>query len=209
MGTLLIMILGFSSVSAREVALRQDIAFGDDIKYVSTIAEGFDCSVLYHDDDAENLAYCFDDTSLFNLNTGLYSAHFIDGKVKRVEYRAPLSLANYNSILAGLRRQNYVFAKLHVADEKLDVLASLQVLGRQTTDDQMFKLANRYDLTVHREYLFLDNSSFQQASQLGLENIDAWLLNESSDNSFATTTLVRLYIDGSEIALDAYLPFAD
>ncbi|PSW20711.1 hypothetical protein C9I98_07665 [Photobacterium sanctipauli] len=190
---------------ASQPIFRQDIAIGDDFSYISSLQGGFDCTALYHDDDRENASYCFDGQVLFNTEDGLYTAHFEHGKVASVEYRVPLTQSNYNGVLAGLRRQNYVFVRLEVGNEELDVLSGLRVLDSQTLDAQMFALANRYDFTVAREYWLVDNRSFKRALRRKVNDTEHWL-SQTQTEGFDELIWVKLYVEGDELVLVASQP---
>ena len=130
------------SAGAADLRLFGDISFDDSVEYVRSLPGVFDCSALY--DDRE--AYCLDQLQVLNVDEGMLAIFPEQHKVRYVEYSAELTAANYNAVLAGLRRKGLVFLHLSVNGETLDVLAGIHSLDRQTLDEQMFALANRHDL---------------------------------------------------------------
>ena len=192
--------------------LQQDFEFGDSVDYMRSLPEGFDCSALYQTDDgveSEGVAFCFDQTNLFSTQDGMLTAFISEGGVDRVEYRLEMTLANYNAVLAGLRRQNYVFAQVTVGGETLDVLSGLKVLDQQTLDDQLFTLANHSDFSVRREFILLDHRSFKRALKADINSVASWLERNNPHRSFERLTLVRVTVKNNEILLQASQPFSD
>ncbi|MDV5168020.1 hypothetical protein [Photobacterium rosenbergii] len=201
----------FSPLSSANL-LQQDFEFGDSVDYMRSLPEGFDCSALYQTDDdveSEGGAFCFDQTNLFNTKDGMLTAFILEGGVDSVEYRLEMSLANYNAVLAGLRRQNFVFAQVTVGSETLDVLSGLKVLDQQTLDDQLFTLANHSDFSVRREFILLDHRSFKRAVTADINSVDSWLEGNNPQRGFERLTLVRVIVKNNEILLQVSQPFSD
>ncbi|WP_064607647.1 hypothetical protein [Photobacterium sp. J15] len=186
--------------------LMGEFSFGDDAEYVRSLPDAFDCSALYNDQPV----ICFDQRKDFNVAGGMAAVFLPDGKAKHVVFNAPLTQTNYNAILAGLRRQGMVFAHLNVSGEALDVLAGIRTLDRQTLDDQMFALVNRYDFLVRREYLFMDKNAFQRAYQLGYRDIEHWLSADLSKDpqQRAEERVVTMTVYEDQITLNFAFPFA-
>lgn len=202
----------FSPISSA-TALLQEVDFGDSVDYVRTLPDGFDCSALYQADveegsEQEGIAFCFDQTRLFHTEGGMLTAFMADGVVDKVEYTLDMSLANYNAVLSGLRRQNYVFTQVTVGDETLDVLSGLKLLDRQTLDDQLFTLANQADFSSQREFILLDHRSFKRALKVNIKSVESWLNSKVVPRGFERLTMVRVKVNGDEILLQASQPFA-
>ncbi|ELR66817.1 hypothetical protein C942_04516 [Photobacterium marinum] len=180
--------------------------FNDDVEYVRSLPDAFDCSDLYNSQPV----ICFDQRKDFNVTDGMVAVFVPGDKAKHAVFTAPLTQTNYNAILAGLRRQGMVFAHLNVSGEALDVLAGIRTLDRQTLDDQMFALVNRYDFLVRREYLFMDKSAFQRAYQLGYRNIEHWLSADLSKDpqQRAEERVVTMTVYDDQITLNFAFPFA-
>lgn len=139
----------------------------------------------------------------------MLTAFISEGKVDAVEYMLEMSLANYNAVLAGLRRQNYVFAQVTVGGETLDVINGLKVLDQQTLDDQLFTLANHNDFSVQRDFILLDHRSFKRALKTDIKSVDNWLSGNNPERGFERLTLVRFTVKDNEILLQASQPFSD
>ncbi|AJR06381.1 hypothetical protein C9J03_17260 [Photobacterium gaetbulicola] len=201
------------SPAALATVLLHDIDFGDSVSHVRSLPQGFDCSVLYQGNDAESIeqegaAFCFDETHLFNAEGGLLTAFIADGVVNRMEYTLDMSLANYNAVLAGLRRQHYVFAKVTVGDKTLDVLAGFKEVEQQKLDDQLFTLVNQADFSAARTFILVDNRSFQRALKTGISSVDGWLANKALQKDFARLTMIHITFNTGGIVLQATRPFA-
>lgn len=193
-------------VSASELRLFGDISLNDTAEEVSSLPGAFDCSALYEDKPV----YCFDQLQVLNVDEGMLSVFLVDQKARYVEYNVPLSAANYNAVLAGLRRKGLVFTHLSVNGETLDVLAGIQNLDRQTLDEQMFTLANRYDFTVPREYLFLEKSAFNHAYRQGYKNVEHWLkIEATAGDSKKQDRTVKMSVSAEQITITVAYPFAD
>ena len=201
----------FSPASIANV-FQQDFEFGDSADYMRTLPAGFDCSALYPTADgaeAEGVAFCFDQTNLFNTQGGMLTAFISEDRVDTVEYVLEMSLANHNAVLAGLRRQNYVFAQVTVGGETLDVLSGLKVLDQQTLDDQLFTLANHSDFSMQREFILLDHRSFKRALKTDIKSVENWLAGNNHERGFERLTLIRFTVRDNEILLQASQPFSD
>ncbi|MCW8328500.1 hypothetical protein MD588_06740 [Photobacterium sp. SDRW27] len=194
-----------SSANASELRLFGDISLNDTAEYVSSLPGSFECSALYDDKPA----FCFDQLQVLNVDEGMLSVFLVDQKVRYVEYSTSLTAANYSAVLAGLRRKGLVFAHLSVHGETLDVLAGIQNLDRKTLDDQMFALANRYDFTAPRQYLFLDKGAFNHAYRRGYKNVDHWLTSGATDDMAKEQhMMVKMSVSGEQIILSVAYPFA-
>ncbi|MGR5140348.1 hypothetical protein ACQKPX_01590 [Photobacterium sp. DNB23_23_1] len=193
-------------------ALLQEFEFGDSVDYVRSLPDSFDCSALYQtgiaeDSEQENAAFCFDDANLFHTEGGMLTAFMADGVVDKVEYSLEVSLANYNAVLSGLRRQNYVFTQVTVGDETLDVLSGLKLLDTQTLDDQLFTLINQADFSTQREFILLDHRNFKRALKAKIKSVDSWLNNKAAQRGFERLTMVRISVSNDEILLQASQPY--
>ena len=192
--------------SAADLRLFGDISLNDSTEHVQSLPGVFDCSALYDD----KTAYCFDQLQELNVDEGMLAVFPVEQKVRYVEYSATLTAANYNAILAGVRRKGLVFTHLSVNGEELDVLAGIRSLDRQTLDDQMFALANRYDFTVPREYLFLDKRAFNHAYRKGYRDVEHYLAAEpAEDRQKAEARMVKMSVTREQIILTISYPFAD
>lgn len=189
---------------AQAKALTPDIAFGDTEATVASLPLAFDCSAMFD----ERLTYCLDQQNLFGIDAELLVVHFDKQHVVDVQWQLPLTLANYNTALNGLRRDGYTFALLNVMGEKLDVLAGLQMLDSQTLDQQMFSLANHSDFTVLREYWFMDNRAFQHAYRNAISDVDTWLASGQARGGFGDEQLVTFKVESDMITLTYRYPFA-
>ncbi|MBC7001307.1 hypothetical protein BIZ37_01955 [Photobacterium sp. BZF1] len=209
--TLFTALVLFSPISHANV-FQQNFEFGDSADYMSSLPESFDCSALYQTSEgaeSEGEAFCFDQTNLFNTQDGMLTAFISEGRVDAVEYMLEMSWANYNAVLAGLRRQNYVFAQVTVGGETLDVINGLKVLDQQTLDDQLFTLANHSDFSVLREFILLDHRSFKRALKTDIKSVENWLSGNSPKRGFERLTLIRVTVKDNEILLKASQPFSD
>ena len=192
------------SASASGLRLLDDFYLNDKAEDIRSLPGAFDCSDLY----SGKLAYCFDQLKVFDVDEELLAVFMAEQKALSVEYTTPLNAASYNTVLAGLRRKGLVFAHLNVNDETLDVLAGIQLLDRQTLDEQMFVLANRYDFTVPREYLFLDKGAFNRAYRQGEQNIDQWLsAGDSTDEQKKYDRTVIMSVSAEQITVTVSYPF--
>jgi len=193
------------SVNASDLRLFDDIYLNDSADDIRSLPDVFDCSDLYNG----KLAYCFDQLKVFGLDEEMLAVFLVKQKARSVEYTVPLNAANYNTVLAGLRRKGLVFAHLSVNSETLDVLAGIQLLDRQTLDEQMFVLANRYDYTVPREYMFLESSAFNRAYRHGYNNIEQWLTADlSADGLKKQDKTVTMIVSAEQITVTVSYPFA-
>lgn len=193
-------------VSAGDLRLFADISLNDSVEYVRSLPDIFDCSALY--DDRE--AYCLDQLREFNVDEGMLAVFPENGKARYAEYSVELTAANYNAVLAGLRRKGLVFTHLSIGGETLDVLEGIRSLDRQTLDDQMFTLANRYDFTVSREYLFTDKGAFSYAYRKGYRNVEQWLASDPvQDRHKAHAKTVKMSVAREQIILTISYPFAN
>ncbi|MGR5063788.1 hypothetical protein [Photobacterium sp. DNB22_13_2] len=199
--------------AASAAALQQEFEFGDSVDFVRSLPDGFDCSALYQtgaaeESELEGVAFCFDEANLFHTEGGMLTAFMADNVVEKVEYTLEMSLANYNAVLSGLRRQNYVFTQVTIGGETLDVLSGLKLLDRQTLDDQLFTLANQADFSSPREFILLDHRSFKRALKADIKSLDSWLKNKTDQRGFERLTMVRIRVSNDEIMLQASQPFA-
>ncbi|WP_299017979.1 hypothetical protein [uncultured Photobacterium sp.] len=192
---------------AYESPLMGEFNLHDDAEYVRSLPEAFDCSELYDN----KMVVCFDQRKDFNTNGGMAATFLSEGKLHHIEFTAPLTQTNYNAILAGLRRLGLVFAYLNVSGESLDVLAGIQTLDRQTLDDQMFALVNRYDFLVRREYLFMDKNAFQRAYRLGYRDMEHWISADlgKDPKEKAEDRIVTMKVFDDQITLVFSYPFAN
>ncbi|MGF1727148.1 hypothetical protein [Photobacterium nomapromontoriensis] len=190
--------------SAQAKPLTPDIELGDTVASVASLPTAFDCSAMFD----EQLTYCLDKQRLFGLDAELLVIRFDNQHVAEVQWQIPLTLSNYNTVLNGLRRDGYSFVYLKVHDEKLDVLAGLQVLDSQTLDQQMFALANQSDFTAQREYWLMDNRTFQNAYRKGIADVEAWLASGQSQDGLGDERQVIFQVDSDMITLTYRYPFA-
>lgn len=202
--------------AASYLPLFNDIGFSDDFEQIASRPNAYECSDLYN---AE--AYCLDRPSYYgisDLTLVVYSqlpstAVEIGGAkplstIKNVELKAPLTLANYNSLLASLRRDGYVFSYLEVNGQHLDVLAGLQTLDRQSLDDQMFMLANSASHSVQRKYLMMDKATFSRAYQKGNRSIKQWRnIGEGGDPESEEDKLATFTVADDTITILFEYPF--
>jgi len=193
------------SVNASDLRLFDDIYLNDSADEVRSLPDAFDCSDLYNG----KLAYCFDQLKVFDVDEEMLTVFLVKQKARSVEYTVPLNAVNYNTVLAGLRRKGLVFAHLSVNGETLDVLAGIQLLDRQTLDEQMFVLANRHDYTVPREYMFIENGAFNRAYRHGYNNIEQWLTADvSADDLKKQDKTVTMTVSAEQIIVTVAYPFA-
>jgi hypothetical protein len=202
--------------AASYLPLFNDIGFSDDFEQIASRPNAYECSDLYN---AE--AYCLDRPSYYgisDLTLVVYSqlpstAIEIGGAkplstIKNVELKAPLTLANYNSLLASLRRDGYVFSYLEVNGQHLDVLAGLQTLDRQSLDDQMFILANSATYSTQRKYLMMDKTTFSRAYQKGYRSIKQWRdIGEGGDPESEEDKLATFTVADDTITILFEYPF--
>ena len=197
----------FFALPAVASGLIPDIEFGESRDQISSLPQSFDCSALYHSDsEGDGHAYCFDNTGVFGLDDGLSTAFIVDGVVTRMQYRVAMTAANYNAVLAGLRRQQFVFARVAVGEETLDVLAGLAVLDKQTLDDQLFTLVNQAEFAGRREFLMLDHRTFNRARRENIASMGKWLAHEERLQDYGRSQMVRVVVEHDEIRVEASRP---
>ncbi|MGF1758578.1 hypothetical protein L4D76_11650 [Photobacterium sagamiensis] len=211
-----VIIFSTAANAAPYLPLFNDILFADDIEQIASRPNAYECSDLY---GAE--AYCLDRPSYYGIEdltlvvySQLTSTAVEMGSpkplsiIKSVELSAPLTSFNYNSLLAGLRRDGYVFSYLEVNDQRLDVLAGLQNLDHKTLDEQMFTLANSTSYRAQRKYLMMDKTTFSRAYREGYRSMKQWRnVGEGGDPESEKDKLATLTIIDDTITVLFEYPF--